>query len=100
MAKIMFWHHCYLALKSRSKVGVKFKDHRSGSNFWRAAVDIRGSAVPSAAKKSHYQSKVFACVAKNRLHAVDWPLKYKENGTLHLTLNNLPRACMCQSPVL
>ena len=33
--------------------------------FWCAAVDIRGSAVPSAAKsnKSHYQSKVFVCVS-------------------------------------
>ncbi len=33
--------------------------------FWRAAVDIRGSALPSAAKsnKSHYQFKVFLCVS-------------------------------------
>ncbi len=37
----------------------------SRSNVWRAAVDIRGSALPSAAKgnKSHYQSKVFVCVS-------------------------------------
>ena len=30
-----------------------------------AAVDIRGSALPSAVKsnKSHYQSKVFVCVS-------------------------------------
>ncbi len=37
---------------------------RSRSNFWHAAVDIRGSALLSAAKsiKSHYQSKVFVCV--------------------------------------
>ncbi len=56
MSKIVFWHHCYIALRSRSKVEVK---------FWRAAVDIRGSALPSAAKsnKSHYQSKVFVCVS-------------------------------------
>ncbi len=36
----------------------------SRSNFWHAAVDIRDSALPSAAKsnKSHYRSKVFVCV--------------------------------------
>ena len=37
MPKIVFWYHCYLALRSRS-------------NFWGAAVDIRGWALPSAAK--------------------------------------------------
>ena len=62
MAEIVFLHHCYPALRSRSKVGVKVMDEgqRSRSNFWRAAVDIRGSALPSAAKsnKSHYQTKV------------------------------------------
>ena len=38
---------------------------RSRLNFWRAAVDIKGSALPSAARsnKSHYQSKVFVCVS-------------------------------------
>ncbi len=46
------------------------QDQTSGSrsNFWSAAFDIRGSALPraarsnnpkSASKKSHYQSKVF-----------------------------------------
>ncbi len=37
---------------------------RSRSNFWRAAVAIRGSALLSAAKsiRSDYQSKVFVCV--------------------------------------
>ncbi len=30
-----------------------------------------GSALPSAAKRSHYQSKVFVCVSKNRADAVD-----------------------------
>ena len=41
---------------SRSKAEVK---------LWRAAVDIRGSALPNAAKsyKSHYQSEVFVCVS-------------------------------------
>ncbi len=52
---------------SRSKVGVKVmgRGQSSRSNFWRAAVDIRGSALPSAAKsnKSHYQSRVFVCVS-------------------------------------
>ncbi len=37
----------------------------SRSNFGRAAVEIRGSALPSATKsnKSHYQYKVFVCVS-------------------------------------
>ncbi len=56
---------------SRSKVSVKVKGrgqgHGSGSrsNFWRAAVDIRGSALSSAANsiRSDYQSKVFVCVS-------------------------------------
>ncbi len=60
---------------SRSKVRVNVKGrvmvkgqsqgHRSSSNFPRAAVDIRGSALPCAAKsnKSHYQFKVFVCVS-------------------------------------
>ncbi len=44
---------------------VRPTSHGSRSIFWRAAVDIRGSALPSAAKgnKSHYQSKVFVCVS-------------------------------------
>ncbi len=38
---------------------------RSKSITWRAAVDIRGWALPSAAKSntSHYQFKVFVCVS-------------------------------------
>ncbi len=71
MPKIMFLQGCYLALRSRSKVGVKVigrgQGQRSGSrsNFRRAAVDNRGSALPSAAKskKSHYQFKVFVYVS-------------------------------------
>ncbi len=69
MSKIMFLHHCYHALRSRSKVGVKVKGqgqgHGSRSNIWRAAVNIRGSALPSAAKSKnhHYQSKVIVCVS-------------------------------------
>ncbi len=59
MPKIVILHGCYLPLRSRSKVGVKVKF------FWRAAVDNRGSALPSAAKgnKSHYQFKVFVCAS-------------------------------------
>ncbi len=49
---------------SRSKVEVKVKGQVK-VKFWRAAVDNRGSALPSAAKsnKSHYQFKVFVCVS-------------------------------------
>ncbi len=58
--------------ESRSKVGVKVmgQGQRIRSNFWRAAVDIRGSALPSAAKsnKSHYQSEVFVCVSVINRH--------------------------------
>ncbi len=43
MSKIPFRRHFYLALRSRSKSG-------SRSTFWHAAVDIRGSALPSAIK--------------------------------------------------
>ncbi len=37
----------------------------SRSIFWRAAVDIRDAALPSAAKsiRSDYQAKVFVCVS-------------------------------------
>ncbi len=52
---------------SRSKVGVKVmvQGQRSKLILWHTAVDIRGSALPSAAKsnKSHYQSKVFVSVS-------------------------------------
>ena len=61
MLKNVFCHHCYLALRSsskvkikgsRSKVGIKVtgQGQRSRSNFWCAVVNIRGSALPSAAK--------------------------------------------------
>ncbi len=69
MPKIMFLHHHYLASRSRSKAGVKVKvqgqGHGSTSTFRQAAVDIRGSALSSAAKskRSHYQSKVIVCVS-------------------------------------
>ncbi len=60
-------YHCYIALKSRSMVRVKVmgQGQRSRSNFWRTAVDIRGLALPSAAKSinHHYQSKVIVCVS-------------------------------------
>ncbi len=38
---------------------------RSRSTLCRAAVDIRGLALPSAAKshRNHYQSKVIVCVS-------------------------------------
>ena len=55
----------------KAKVGVKGqvkvmgRAQRSGSNLWHALVDIRGSALPGAAKskKSHYQSMLFVCVS-------------------------------------
>ncbi len=64
-------HGFYLAL--RSKVGVKVKGHGRGqmlrSHFLHAVVDIRGSALPSAAKsdKIHYQSKVCVSVISQRV---------------------------------
>ena len=47
------------------KVKGQGQGHGSRSNVWHAAIEIRGSALPSAAKsnKSHYQSKVFVCVS-------------------------------------
>ncbi len=49
-----FFDMTYLLLRSRSKVGVKFTDWGQGhgfrSTFWCAAVNIRGSALPHAAK--------------------------------------------------
>ncbi len=54
-------------VKVKGRVKVKGQCHiqRSRSTFWRAAVDIRGSALLVAAKsnRSHYQSKVFVCVS-------------------------------------
>ncbi len=90
MLKIVFLHHCYLALGSRSKFGVKVKGRgqchwsKSRSTFLRAAVNNRGSALPSEAKnnRSHYQSKVFVCVCNqwaytdNRTDAVNQLLLY------------------------
>ncbi len=71
----MFLHGCYLLFQgqgqrsgSRSKVG---------SNFWRAAVDNRGSALLSAAKSRVITSLRCLCVcnqwvyADNRANAVD-----------------------------
>ena len=85
MSKIVFLHHCCLALRSRSKFGVKVKGwnqghrSRSKSNPWSTAVDIRGSTLPSASKsnKSHYQSNVFVRVSVRAsagycTDAVDW----------------------------
>ena len=52
-------------LNSSSRSKVKCRGQRSRSNFWCAAVDIRGSALSSAAKSNndHYQSKVIVCVS-------------------------------------
>ncbi len=79
MQKIVFLHHCYIALRSRSMVGVKVKGlvrvkvrvQGHGSNVLCAAVDIRGSALPSAAKSinHHYHSKVIVCVSVHCLRS-------------------------------
>ncbi len=71
--------------RSRSNVLFKVKGRgqgqRSNPNFWRAAVENRGSALPSAAKsKSHYQSKVFVCVSSYRTDAVDLLLILKHSS--------------------
>ncbi len=70
MSKNVFSHHCHLALRSRSKVRAEVVGQCQGlrSYFWCAAVDIRGSALRSAAKSnsSHYQSNVFVCVSMIR----------------------------------
>ena len=61
--KLCFYTACYnVPLLKGQRSG---QSHGSRSNFWRAAVDIRGSVLPSAAKsnKSHYQSMVFVCVS-------------------------------------
>ncbi len=70
MPKIVFYNTVTLLqgqgqrLGSRSKVKVTGRVQRSRSNLWRAAVDIRGSALPSAAKSNnHFQSEVIACVS-------------------------------------
>ncbi len=52
----MFGPHCYIAIRSKVRVKVKGRgqghgsSQRSRSNFWRIAVDVRGSALRSAAK--------------------------------------------------
>ena len=63
MPRSVFLHHCYIALRPRSKSWVK---------VFRAAVDIRGSALPSAAMSNshHYQSKVIVCVS-----VISWRLR-------------------------
>ncbi len=50
---------------------VTGRGHGSRSTFWRAAVDIRGSALPSAEKgnRSHYQFKVCLCVSNQWVYA-------------------------------
>ena len=68
--------------RSRSEVKVTGQGQRSRSTFWHAAVDIRGSALPSAAKsnRSHYQFKVFVCVSvisrRVRIIARKWSIGF------------------------
>ncbi len=80
MPKIVFWHLCYLALRSRSKVGVKVtlkvKGQSQISGVQRSILGARLCRVQQRAKKSHYQSYVFVCVSSNRVDAVDRLLIY------------------------
>ena len=54
MPKFVFLHHRYIALRSWSKVRVKVMGQRSRSDLWCAAVDVRGSALPSAVKSNNH----------------------------------------------
>ncbi len=53
--------------QGQNNVKVTGQGQRSRSIFWRAAVNIWGSALQSAVKSNrcHYQSKVFVCVSKS-----------------------------------
>ncbi len=55
----------YLVASVRLSDLLRLNRLMSRSILWRAAVDIGGSALPSAANsnKRHYQSKVFVCVS-------------------------------------
>ncbi len=73
----------------------------SKSNLWRAAVDIRGSALPSAtkSKESRYQSEEFVCVSTYCADAVDRLLIIgtfgKQRGCIfHVSSQT---QCQCQS---
>ncbi len=77
MPKIVFWHHCYFALRLRSKVTGEGQTSESRSNNFCAAVGIRSSALPSAVKSTNHmqywskeeslQSRVF-CVSAYSAH--------------------------------
>ena len=65
-----------ITVRSSSKVGIRVKGRGQGQgqrlmlNSWHTAVDIRGSALPRAAKsnRSHYQSRVFVCESAIKGH--------------------------------
>ncbi len=74
------------------KVKGRAQGHDSRSHFWRAAVDIRGSALPSAAKSEEESlpvQSVCLCVcnewacADNRADAVDRLLIPYETSNVH-----------------
>ena len=66
MSKLVFTSllHC-IKVKVKGWGQGQGQGHRSRSNFGCAAVDVRGSALPSAAMSNnhHYQSKVIVCVS-------------------------------------
>ncbi len=63
MSKIVFWHHCYLAWRSRSGPRSKIK-----VKLWRTAADIMGSALPGAAKSNKESSVQGVCLCVEKSH--------------------------------
>ncbi len=72
--------HCFdVKVKGGVKVKGQGQGHWSRSNFWQAAVGIRGSALPSVAKSNqHYQSKVIVCVSviSGHMRIIAWSVGF------------------------
>ena len=84
-------------VRVRSKVRARVKGQ--SLNFWCAAVDIRGSALPSAAKSNshHYQCKVFVSVyviSRHCADAVDW-LSITSRISRRGNISGSVRLCVC-----
>ncbi len=65
-------HCCHGCVGALIGAGQIYRE-RHYCSFWCAVVDIRGSALPSAAKSKEesLSVKVFVCVLSNREDAVD-----------------------------
>ncbi len=63
--KLHFFTSLLYCFKGNVKGRGQCQGQGSRSNFWHAAVDIRGTVLPSATKNSnyHYQPKVIVCVS-------------------------------------